>query len=176
VTLPAMLPLPSCPGLHRDPVNPTLALPALQTPFSDLSVGIDLVHIERIRESLDAFAERFLRRLFTPREIAYAQSSPAHQLSRLAARFAAKEAALKALGIAHAGIDWRDLEVVRRADGSCELAIRGRARTLSEFNDLDDVALSLSHDGDYAVAIVTLRRARSYADAPRLTHQFSATP
>lgn len=171
-----MLPLPSGPGLHLDPVNPTLALPSLQTRFSDLSVGIDVVHIERIRESLDAFAERFLRRLFTPHEIAYAQSSPAHRLCRLAARFAAKEAALKALGIAHAGIDWRDLEVVRRADGSCELAIHGRARSLSEFNDCDDVALSLSHDGDYAVAIVTLRRAQTIANAPRLIHQFSAKP
>ncbi len=174
MTLPAMLPLPSGSSHYLDPVKPTLALPVLQTAFSDLSVGIDVVHIERIRESLDAFAERFLRRLFTPREIAYAQSSPAQQLSRLAARFAAKEAALKALGIAQAGIDWRDLEVVRRTDGSCELAIHGRARSVSEFNDSDDVALSLSHDGDYAVAIVTLRRARSIA--PRLTHQFRAKP
>lgn len=137
-------------------------------------MGIDVVHIERIRDSLDAFAERFLSRLFTPHELEYAQSSAAEQLPRLAARFAAKEAALKALGIAQAGINWRDLEVVRRADGSCELAIHGRARSLSKFTDLDDVALSLSHDGDYAVAIVTLRRARP--KALRITHHFTAIP
>mgnify|MGYP003396895611 CR=1 FL=1 len=74
-------------------------------------VGVDLVRVSEIRASLDRLGERFLTRLFTTAEIAYVTSAPALASERLAARFAAKEAALKAFGIAVVGIDWRDIEV-----------------------------------------------------------------
>jgi holo-[acyl-carrier protein] synthase len=116
-------------------------------------VGIDIVQVSRIDESLREFGERFARRLFTERELADAATAPSQRTERLAARFAAKEATLKAFDLCESGIDWRDMEVRRRADGSCALHLHGKAATLAATHN-DDIALSLSHDGDYAVAIV----------------------
>lgn len=132
--------------------------PVCSPAVDDLAVGIDLVNFSNVRESLEAFSERFLRRLFTEREIQYSQSAPALMVERIAARFAAKEAALKALGLADSGIDWRELEVIRQTDGSCSLELHGRARAMAAIKEGDSVALSMSHDGDYAVAIVIFRR------------------
>jgi holo-[acyl-carrier protein] synthase len=118
-----------------------------------LAVGIDLVRVSRIAESLEHFGDRFLRKLFTDAEVAYASAAaaPALREERLAARFAAKEAALKALGLADKGVSWRDIEVTTVASGACALRLHGRARQLAS---TDDVALSLSHEGDLATAIV----------------------
>ena len=116
-------------------------------------VGIDIVQVSRIDESLREFGERFARRLFTEQELADAGITPSQRSERLAARFAAKEATLKAFGLCESGIDWREMEVRRRTDGSCALQLHGKAATLAEARS-DDIALSLSHDGDYAVAIV----------------------
>lgn len=113
--------------------------------MSRLRVGIDLVQISRIAGSLDAFGERFLRRVYTDGELAYARRDP----ERLAARFAAKEAAKKALGLE--GVGWRELEVVREASGACELVLHGAARAAAGERTL---ALSMSHEGDHAAAVV----------------------
>ena len=78
-----------------------------------VGVGIDLVRVSRVAASLAQFGERFLRRVFTEAEIAYATSSPGLTAERLAARFAAKEAAIKALGLADQGVGWRQIEVQR---------------------------------------------------------------
>ncbi len=112
-------------------------------------VGIDLVRISSIRESIESFGEKFMRRLFTPDEIAYACSAPGCTAERLAARFAAKEAARKALRLD--GVGWRDIEVRRLPDGACELLLHGAARTAAQGRTF---ALSMSHDGDHATAIV----------------------
>ena len=119
-----------------------------------LRVGVDIVCISRIRESLDAFGERFVERLFSPDEAAYAAQAGALRPERLAARFAAKEATLKAFELSNAGINWRDIEVVKSASGGCRLALHGHAAALVEASSIDELALSLSHDGDYAVAYV----------------------
>ena len=119
-----------------------------------LRVGIDIVQISQIRASLDKFGERFAERLFTIDEISFATASRALEAERFAARFAAKEAAIKAFGLSEAGLDWRDLEVIRRGDGSCGLALhRGLAERVGAAAS-ESVSLSLSHDGDYATAIV----------------------
>jgi holo-[acyl-carrier protein] synthase len=110
-----------------------------------LRVGIDLVQISRIVGSLDAFGERFLCRVYTDGELAYAQRDP----ERLAARFAAKEAAKKALGLE--GVGWHELEVVRDPSGACELVLHGAARAAAGNREL---ALSMSHEGDHATAVV----------------------
>jgi len=123
--------------------------------MDQLRVGIDLVQISRIRESIAAFGERFAQRLFTPDEIAYASAEETLAAERFAARFAAKEAALKAFGLSHAGIDWREIEVLRHADGHCSLRLHGKAASLAGAPLDHETALSLSHEGDYAVAIVT---------------------
>ncbi|MDB4933279.1 MAG: holo-(acyl-carrier-protein) synthase [Labilithrix sp.] len=117
-----------------------------------LAVGIDLVMISRIAESLECFGDRFLQRIFTDREIAYATAAPALTLERLAARFAAKEAAMKALGLAGRGVGWRSIEVTTSESGSPELQLHGAAATFAA--GAGDLALSLSHEGDFATAIV----------------------
>lgn len=122
-----------------------------------LRVGLDLVEIHRVRESIDRHGERFLQRLFSDDEIAYASSSadPGQRAERLAARFAAKEAAIKAFGLSETGVGWRDIEVRRRADGACHLSLHGRAARHAADLGVRDIALSLSHDGGYAAAVVT---------------------
>lgn len=119
-----------------------------------LSVGIDLVHVERVGESVASHGERFLRRIFTDEEVAYAMSSPPQALHRLAARFAAKEAVRKVLRVDEHGVGWRDVEVRRLPSGACEVVLHGSAATLARTRQLGRMALSMSHDGDYATAVV----------------------
>jgi holo-[acyl-carrier protein] synthase len=126
------------------------AVPALPL----FSTGIDLVQISRIRESLESFGEPFRKRLFTPAELRDCAAQPALQAQGLAARFAAKEAALKALALADAGVAWTEIEVVRHADGLCHLALHGKAQAQVAARGPYRLALSLTHEGDYASAVV----------------------
>lgn len=120
-----------------------------------LRVGMDVVDIRRISESIDRFGARFVQRLFSESEISYAQGADGHVAQRLAARFAAKEAAIKAFDLGEAGVNWRDIEVQKMPNGACRLALHGRAASEAERLGVGEIALSLSHDGDYAVAVVT---------------------
>jgi holo-[acyl-carrier protein] synthase len=121
-----------------------------------VALGLDVVFISRVAESLDSFGERFEERLFTPAEIAYARSAPGQRAERLAARFAAKEAVIKALSLGDTGVDWRDIEVLRNTDGSCAIALHGRVAAALATRGADRVLVSLSHDGDYAAAVVAV--------------------
>ena len=123
-----------------------------------LRVGIDVVQISRIAQSLERFGDRFMQRLFTSREIAYACQGTGLAAERLAARFAAKEAALKAFDLGNEGVDWRDIEVRKLAGGSCRLELHVKAAALAAERGAGEIALSLSHDGDYATAVVTALR------------------
>ena len=114
-----------------------------------MRVGIDLVDVSRIAASIDAFGDRFLRRVFSDGELAYAQASPALTAERLAARFAAKEATKKALDLE--GVAWRDIEVARSPSGACHLILHGAARVAAGAMSF---ALSMSHEGDHATAVV----------------------
>lgn len=122
-----------------------------------LGVGIDLVQISRITESLETFGDRFLQRVFTDAEIAYASAVPSQMAPRLAARFAAKEATIKVLGLVDQPMNWRDIEVRRGPSGACEMALRGGAGEAAQIRGLSELAVSLSHEGDYATAIVIAR-------------------
>lgn len=115
---------------------------------------MDLVHVPRIEESLRDFGERFTARLFTDAEVAYARSSGPEQAARLAARFAAKEATIKALSLSEAGVNWREMEVRRADDGACSLVLHGRARDAARALGVGSVLVCLSHDGEYAAAVV----------------------
>lgn len=118
-----------------------------------MGLGVDLVQVSRIRESIATFGEAYLRRIFTSGEIAYATSAdPELAAARFAARFAAKEAAIKALDLAEVGISWRDIEVVRSPSGAPSLVLHGAALAAAPDRAL---AVSLSHEGDYATAVVT---------------------
>ena len=123
-----------------------------------MTVGIDLVRVSRVEESLAQFGERFLKRVFTDGEIAYANAAPAQAAERLAARFAAKEAAVKALGLVERGVGWREIEVTRAPSGSCQLSLHGAARDAAAEAGVVELAVSLSHEGDYATAVVFAMR------------------
>jgi holo-[acyl-carrier protein] synthase len=120
-----------------------------------LRVGLDVVQVSRIRESLERFGDRFMHRLFSDDEIAYALQGDGQSAERLAARFAAKEAAIKAFALAEAGIGWRDIEVCKLPDGACRLALHGAAAARAAELGVHEISLSLSHDGDYAGAVVS---------------------
>ncbi|MSP61018.1 MAG: holo-[acyl-carrier-protein] synthase [Myxococcales bacterium] len=132
------------------------------SPAPSVRVGIDLVRVSRVAESLDRFGERFLRRLFTDGEIGYAMAIPAQAAERLAARFAAKEAAVKALDLSARGVGWREIEVRRAPSGRCDLVLHGGARAAADEAGTDGIALSMTHEGDYAAAVVvTISRAET---------------
>lgn len=120
-----------------------------------LSVGVDLVELDRIRRAAARHGERFLARIYTPDELARYRK----RLPELAVRFAAKEAVSKALGvglnhISAQGIGWQEVETLPDPLGKPVVRLSGRARTLAEEQGLHNWAISLSHGRDYAVAFV----------------------
>lgn len=117
-------------------------------------LGFDLTSISGIAESIRSFGRRFTDRIFTSQEIEYALTGRGQCAERLAARFAAKEAVIKALQLSEAGVGFRDIEVVKRADGSCTIALHGEARRVAEHMGVRRILVSLSHDGDCAGAVV----------------------
>lgn len=120
-------------------------------------VGIDLVQVSRITESLERFGDRFLHRVFTEREVEFATAVPERTAERLAARFAAKEATMKAIGLLEEPLSWRDIEVCRGPSGDCTVSLRGTAQRAAGMAGVADLALSMSHEGDYATAVVIAR-------------------
>ncbi len=118
-------------------------------------MGFDLAQISAVEQSIARFGAAYTDRLFTPHEQAYAHSGSGMAAQRLAARFAAKEAVMKALRLSEAGVSWLDIEVVKQQDGECALSLHGRAAQVAAASGLAHLLLSLSHDGDYAGAVVT---------------------
>lgn len=121
-------------------------------------IGTDIVQVSRIRDSLDRFGERFARRILAEREWARYQSAgqPEHFLAK---RFAAKEAAAKALGTGFRdGLGLRDFVIVNDPRGRPELEFQGRAQELVEALGIGARFVSISDERDYAVAFVTLMR------------------
>lgn len=115
-------------------------------------VGVDLVKIPRMRRVVERWQDRFLRRVFTDAEIAYCRTRR-DPVPHLAARFAAKEAALKALGIGlRLGVSWRELEVQRERGQPPQLVLSGRSLRIGQALGGRRLLLSLTHDGDYAFA------------------------
>ena len=118
-----------------------------------LTTGIDIIEISRVRGVLERYGQRFLDRIFTPAEIAYCRE----RAPNLAARFAAKEATMKALGTGVRGVGWKDIEVVRHESGAPSIELHGRAKQRAQRLGVQEVAISLSHSKDYAVASVVVR-------------------
>ena len=119
-----------------------------------VGIGIDVVEIERIRRLMDRWQDRFLQRVFTEAEIAYSlrRHDPAQHL---AARFAAKEATLKALGTGLSmGVRWREMEIRRGRGEAPQLAVSGRTAELGHARGIRRLHVSLSHDAGLAVAQV----------------------
>ncbi len=121
-----------------------------------VGTGVDLCEVPRLREAIARHGERFKRRVFTDREIAYAERK-ANPYERFAARFAAKEAGMKALGTGwRGGIAWRDFEVTNLPSGRPTLAFYGKAAEIAAKLGVRSVALSLTHTREQAMAIVIL--------------------
>ena len=119
-------------------------------------VGVDIIEIARIRATLERFGARFLGRIYTPAELAYARG----RAPQLAARFASKEAVMKLLGTGIRGVGWREVEVVRQRSGAPAVALHGRALQRAQRLGLGEVSLSISHSREYAVAFVVGRADR----------------
>ena len=115
-----------------------------------LTTGVDIIEIDRIRKAFERWGQRFLNRIYTEGEIAYCRGRPPN----LAARFAAKEAAMKALGTGLRGVGWKDVEVVRAPSGAPSIVLHGRALLRAENLGVTELALSITHSKDYAVAFV----------------------
>ena len=123
-----------------------------------VSIGIDIVEVYRIGETIQR-TPRFVERVYTERERAYCEAKGAAAAQSFAARFAAKEAFLKALKTGWRGrITWQDMEILNDAQGVPTLEIRGEARVLLEKMGADKIHLSISHTTDHAVAQVILER------------------
>ena len=119
-----------------------------------IGTGVDIVETARIADLLGEHPERFLERCFTKGEQADSQSNK-RQHEHLAARFAAKEAALKALGTGWSqGIGWTDIEVVKEPSGKPYLNITGRALEIANEMGISSWHLSLSHISTHAIATV----------------------
>ncbi len=119
-----------------------------------VGLGTDLVEVERIRAAVDRFGDRFLLRVFTPGERAYA-AGKRHPEQNLAARFAAKEAGAKALGTGLSqGVGWHEFEVAREAEAPPRLVLHGRALALAAGLGIERISLSLTHTDRYAFAVV----------------------
>lgn len=115
-----------------------------------LRVGTDLTAVEAVREAIAVHGDRYLRRIFTDEELSDAQGDP----RRLAARFAAKEAVLKVLRPGDDPLPWNEIRVRRHASGWTDLVLSGRVAERARTAGLDEWAVSLTHEGDLASAVV----------------------
>ena len=119
-----------------------------------VGTGVDIVDTPRIAQALERYGERFSKRLYSPAEIAYCEKFK-NRAERYAARFAAKEAAFKALGTGwRDGVRWLDVEVTRLPSGKPELVLSGRAGELARALGVTRTAVSISHSDRYAIAQV----------------------
>jgi holo-[acyl-carrier protein] synthase len=130
---------------------------AVERPSGDLprlAVGVDLVAVDDVQAALANFGDRYLSRVFTDHEVACSSGEGAVRARHLAARFAAKEATMKALGPSDRLPPWRSIEVRREESGRCTLRLSGHAAELARRARLNDFAVSLSHEGNLAAAVV----------------------
>ena len=121
-----------------------------------INVGIDIIEIKRIQNVKSKYPNRFLKKIFTENEIIYCRN----RSSQLAARFAAKEAMMKALGTGIRGVSWKDVEVIRYRGQAPQIKLSGRGKKVGERIGLKNTSLSISHSREYAVACVTIETSK----------------
>jgi holo-[acyl-carrier protein] synthase len=121
-----------------------------------VGTGVDLAEVGRIRAAIERYGSRFIERIYTPGEIAYVERK-ANRYERYAARFAAKEAGMKAIGTGwKRGVRWRDFEVANLPTGKPTLRLHGRAAVYAERLGVNSIALSITHTAEMAMAQVIL--------------------
>jgi len=114
------------------------------------NLGVDIIEISRIERTIERFGRRFLNRVYTESELRVCRDKP----SRLASRFAAKEAVMKSLGTGTRGVGWQEIEIRHDSKGKPLVYLSGRARNRAEDLGLGELAVSLSDSREYAVAFV----------------------
>ncbi|MGH9659545.1 MAG: holo-[acyl-carrier-protein] synthase [Bryobacteraceae bacterium] len=121
-----------------------------------VGTGVDLCEVGRIRAAIARYGERFIRRIYTPAEIEYVERK-ANRFERYAGRFAAKEAAMKAIGTGwKRGVRWQDFEVANLATGRPTLRFHGEAARIAERLGVRAVSLSITHTAEMGMAQVIL--------------------
>jgi holo-[acyl-carrier protein] synthase len=121
-----------------------------------VGTGVDLAEVPRIKASIERFGDRFIHRIYTAAEMAYVERK-ANKFERYAARFAAKEAGMKAIGTGwRGGVTWRDFEVANLPSGKPTLRFHGKAAQIAEMLGVKNVALSLTHTAGLGMAHVIL--------------------
>jgi len=121
-----------------------------------VGIGLDLAEVGRIRAAAERHGRRFIERIYTPAEIAYSERK-ANRYERYAARFAAKEAGMKAIGTGwRRGVRWHDFEVINLPSGRPTLRFHGVAAQVAEELGVRNTVLSLTHTADQGIAIVIL--------------------
>jgi holo-[acyl-carrier protein] synthase len=118
-------------------------------PDGTTELGIDIIKVERIAAALKRFGDRFPRRVLTENEQRYVRNRP----QNFAGRWAAKEAVSKVLGLGVRGVGWTEIEILRLPTGAPAVRLHGRAARRAEQLGMGRIAVSISHEGDYAVAI-----------------------
>lgn len=114
-------------------------------------IGVDIIEIGRIKEAVNNWGEKFLRRVYTESELAMYRDKP----SSLAARFAGKEAVMKLLGTGRNGVHWREIETLSHSGGKPRVNLYGRAQSKADELGIKEIAVSLSHSKEYAIACVS---------------------
>jgi holo-[acyl-carrier-protein] synthase len=122
---------------------------AVAPPAGTTELGVDIIKVARIRDTLARFGRRFSRRVLTPGEDRYVRDRP----ETLAGRWAAKEAVSKVLGLGVRGIGWQEIEIERLPTGQPTVRLHGRAARRAEQLGMTRIAVSISHESEYAVAI-----------------------
>lgn len=120
----------------------------------NIKIGTDICSVSRIRASYERFGTRLLKRILTQAEEQHVTSARHHMFERLAGRFAAKEAAAKALGTGWYGIGWKEVEIVRERSGKPTLKLHGRALVVATKQNLTKFEVSVSHEHEFATATV----------------------
>jgi holo-[acyl-carrier protein] synthase len=121
-----------------------------------VGTGVDLAEVPRIRASIERYGQRFIERIYTPGEIAYVERK-ANKYERYAARFAAKEAGMKAIGTGwRRGVRWKDFEVANLPTGRPTLRLHGVAAQVALRLGVQNISLSLTHTAETAMAQVIL--------------------
>jgi holo-[acyl-carrier protein] synthase len=116
---------------------------------SRTAIGVDIIEISRIERVISRWQDSFLKRIYTGEELESCSNA-----SSLAARFAAKEAVMKALGTGARGVNWRDIEILTNGDGAPLIRLHGRARERSKEIGIAEFCVTMSHSREYAVAFV----------------------
>jgi len=121
-----------------------------------VGIGVDLAEVDRIREAIERHGRRFIDRIYTPAEISYVERK-ANRYERYAARFAAKEAGMKAIGTGwKRGVRWQDFEVSNLPSGRPTLQLHGVAAEIAASMSVRNIALSITHTAAEGMAIVIL--------------------